>query len=134
MCTDEMCAILDEAISLIDLDIDKTFDIFNNCIKAKAECMKKQVTIKNGRKLDEWFDWECEVGRRTVRRLLKKYRRSLLADDRGAYCLARREYKNMLKKKKKDFYDVLLAKLISSAKNQKDFWESVHITQKKVRL
>ena len=32
----------------------------------------------------------------------------------------------MLKKKKKDFYDVLLAKLISSMKNQKDFWESVH--------
>ena len=89
---------------------------------------------KNGRKLDEWFDWEWEVGRRTVRRLLKKYRRSLLADDRGAFCLARREYKNMLKKKKKDFYDVLLAKLISSVKNQKDFWESVHITQKKVRL
>ena len=57
--------------------------------------------IQNARKLDEWFDWECRVGRRNVRRLLKKYRRSLLADDRGALCLARREYKNALKKKKK---------------------------------
>ena len=103
MCTDETCAILDEAISLIDLDIDKALDIFNNCIKEKAECMKKQITIKNGRKLDEWFDWECKVGRRNVRRLLKKYSRSLLADDRSAFCLARREYKNLLKKKKKDF-------------------------------
>ncbi len=126
MCTDETCAILDEAISLIDLDIDKALDIFNNCIKEKAECMKKQITIKNGRKLDEWFDWECKVGRRNVRRLLKKYSRSLLADDRSAFCLARREYKNLLKKKKKDFYDVLLDKLISSVKNQKDFWEFVH--------
>ena len=61
-----------------------------------------------------------------VRRLFKKYRRSLLADDRSAFCLARREYKNLLKKKKKYFYDVLLDKLISSVKNQKDFWESVH--------
>ena len=67
------------------------------------------------------------MGRRNVRRLLKKYRRSLLADDRSAFCLARREYKHLLKKrKKKDFYDALLDKLISSVKNQKDFWESVH--------
>ena len=94
MCTDETCAILDEAISLIDLDIDKTLEIFNNCSKEKAECMKKQIRIKkNGRKLDEWFDWE----RRNVRRLLKKYRRSLFTDDRNAFCLARREYKNVLK-------------------------------------
>ena len=46
MCTDETCAILDEAISLIDLDIDKTLEIFNNCSKEKAECMKKQIRIK----------------------------------------------------------------------------------------
>ena len=57
MCTDGTCAILDEAINLIDLDIDKALEIFNNCIKEKAECMKKQIRIKrNGRKLDEWFD------------------------------------------------------------------------------
>ena len=99
MYTDETCAILDETFSLTDLDIDKALDIFNNCIKEKAECMKKQIRIKNGRKLDEWFDWECKVERRNVRRLLKKYRRSLLADDRKAFCLARREYKNLLKKK-----------------------------------
>ena len=46
---------------------------------------------------NEWFDWECKVVRRNVQRFLKKYRRSLLADDRGAFCLARREYKNSLK-------------------------------------
>ena len=32
----------------------------------------------------------------------------------------------MSKKKETDFYDVLLDKLISSVKNQKDFWESIH--------
>ena len=45
MCTDENCAMLDEAISLTDLDIDKALGVFNNCIKEKAECMKKQITI-----------------------------------------------------------------------------------------
>ena len=72
---------------------------------------------------DFWFDWECKVVRRNVRRFSKKYRRSLLADDRCAFCLARREYKNSLKKTKQKL--LLLNKLISSVKNQKDFWESV---------
>ena len=62
------------------------------------------------------------MGRRNVRRLLKKYRRSLLADDRSAFCLARGEYKNLLKKKKK----VLLFFVLFFLTNQKDFWESVH--------
>ena len=99
--------------------------------------MKKQITIKKKkkkqeRKLDEWFDWECKVGRRNVRRLLKKCR-SLLADDCSAFCLTRRECKKKKKKKKKilkifflKYCDVLLDKLILSVKNQKDFWESVH--------
>ena len=51
MCTEKTCAILDEAISLIDLEIDKALDIFNNCIKEKAECMKKQIRIF-------FFKWE----------------------------------------------------------------------------
>ena len=68
------------------------------------------------------------MGRRNVRRLLKKYRRSLLADDCSAFCLTKRECKFFffedLKKKKN--CDALLDKLILSVKNQKDFWESVH--------
>ena len=43
MCTDETCAVLDEAISLIALDIDKALEIFNNCTKEKGKCMKKQI-------------------------------------------------------------------------------------------
>ena len=67
------------------------------------------------------------MGRRNVRRLLKKYRRSLLADDCSAFCLTRREcnfFFEDLKKLKN--CDALLDKLILSVKNQKDFWESVH--------
>ena len=44
MCTDETCAIL-EVTSMIDFDIDKALDIFNNCTKEKAECMKKQIRM-----------------------------------------------------------------------------------------
>ena len=77
--------------------------------------------IQNARKLDEWFEWECRVGRRNVRRLLKKYRRSLLDDERSAFCLARKRIQTLTEEKEKDFYNILLDKLISSVKNQKDF-------------
>ena len=79
--------------------------------------MKKQIRINKSRKLDEWFDWECKVARKNVRRLLKKFRRSLHSEDRNSFCIARREYENMLKRKKVDFNAVLLDKLISSAKS-----------------
>ena len=59
MCTDETCAIPDEAISLIDLDIKKALDIFNNCIvyQRKGRMHEEAGNDKNWRKLDEWFDW-----------------------------------------------------------------------------
>ena len=103
MCTEETCAMLDRAIDLIDFDLDEALNLFNSCIKEKAECMKKQITINKGRKQDEWFDWECKVARKNVRRLLKKFRRSLHSEDRNSFCIARREYKNTLKRKKVDF-------------------------------
>ena len=70
--------------------------------------MKKQIKINKSRKPDEWFDWECKVARKNVRRLLKKFRRSLPSEDRNSFCIGRREYKNMLKRKKVDFNAVLL--------------------------
>ena len=48
--------------------------------EAGTKKIKKISRGWGGKKLDKWFDWECKVGRRNVRRLLKKYRRSLLAD------------------------------------------------------
>ena len=58
MCTEETCAMLDRAIDLIDFDLDEALNLFNSCIKEKAECMNKS------RKPDKWFDWECKVARK----------------------------------------------------------------------
>ena len=41
----------------------------DNDLKKKKKGKKEE---KKERKLDEWFEWECKVGRRNVRRLLKK--------------------------------------------------------------
>ena len=50
----------------------------------------------------------------------------LNADDCNAFCIARREYKNLLKSKKKQHNDTLLNMLLASVKSQRDFWEAVH--------
>ena len=68
---------------------------------------------------------------------MKKYRRSLLADDRGAFCLARREYKNSLKKKKKKrfffFFDAVEQTDFISEKSERLLGICTYvITQKKV--
>lgn len=46
--------------------------------------------------------------------------------DRGVFCIARREYKSLLHKKKKEFNDALLHDLVSSVNDQYLFWEKVH--------
>ena len=48
------------------------------------------------------------------------------ADDRNAFCIARREYKNLWKRKKKQYNDSLLNMLLISVKSQRDFWDAVH--------
>ena len=57
---------------------------------------------------------------------MKKFRHSLHSEDRNAFCIEKKEYNNILKRKKVDFNAVLLDNLISSVKRQKDFWETVH--------
>ena len=86
------------------------------------------------RKSRAWFDFECNVNRRNVRKQLRKYRHTLKADDRNAFCIARQEYKNLLKRKKKQYNDSLLNMLLISVMSQRDFWDAVHKSRLKENL
>ena len=50
-------------------------------------------------------------------------------NDSIAYCKARREYKNLLYKKKKQFNGAILNELIESLNGQKTFWDTMHRVQ-----
>ena len=113
------------AVEQIDVNIDIALDTFNNCIREAANCMKKRVPVINGKKLCEWFDHECASGRRNVRRLLKIHRRTLHSTDRHAFCKSRREYKNMLYRKKKMFNNAAMDRLLSVIDDQQSFWKTV---------
>ena len=79
--------------------------------------MKKRIVVNKYRKSHDWFDSECSINRRNVRKQLQKYRCMLNADDCNAFCIARREYKNLLKSKKKQLNDTLLNMLLASVKS-----------------
>jgi hypothetical protein len=117
---------IDNAIDLIDVDVNTALDTFNECMKECAECMKKCFPINNNKRCDGWFDHECFVSRTHVRRLLRQYKQSLDVNVRHDFLKTRREYKKLLKRKEKDFNDALLYKLTTSIQNQKEFWNCIH--------
>ena len=111
------------AISLIDVDINQALDAFNTGIKKAATCMKRVINVK--KKLKDWFDAECHAAKKNVRKLLRKFKRTHFAEDRDRFCRARREYKHLLNRKRKQYNNILLADLVSSIKDQKQFWNNV---------
>jgi hypothetical protein len=91
-------------------------------VKNAAECMKKKVFVNKGSKKQDWFDKKCTRQRKLVRQKLNRFRRSLCPNDRNEYCIVRREYKNLLYRKRKSFNDNLIKNLLDSVNDQYTFW------------
>jgi hypothetical protein len=85
---------------MIDRNVNEALDLFINAVKDCAVCMKKSITLSDELRKFKWFDRECVLERRRVRKLLRKFRKSLEKVDRDEYCKARREYKNFVHRKK----------------------------------
>ena len=115
---------LEQAILVIETDVDLAINIFNDMIKNAAACMKKRYPIGVNKQRD-WYDSECKEARKDVRKKLKLYRRTLCANDRHEFCKARREYKHLLTRKKKKHNSSMIQMLVSNVHNQKNFWNTV---------
>ena len=117
---------IDIATCIIDTDINLALGIFNEGLKECAECMRKTVFFNKNKRSDNWFDHECVMKRKHVRTLLRRYRRNLCPNVRHEFVVSRREYKKFLKQKEKCYNDMLLNKLLSSIRNQKEFWDTLN--------
>ena len=60
---------IDFAMNLIDVNINKALQVFNECLKQKAEVMKKKIYVNRPRRSHAWFDKECRETRQYVRKL-----------------------------------------------------------------
>ena len=48
---------------------------------------EEAARMNNWRKQDKWFDWESKVARKNVQSVLRKFRRTVVANSRLEECL-----------------------------------------------
>ena len=108
--------------------------IFNKCMPEATHCMVTKTPLGKKKTANNWFDYECVTTRRNVRKLLRKFRKSLNTEDRESYCKSKRKYKHLLKHKKKQYKDRQLSKLLDTLGNQSEFWKKVNqLAPKQIR-
>ena len=90
------------ASSLIGVDVNEALKSFNDCLKQNAEYMKRKTYVNRPKRMDEWYDEECRAARKNVRKLSRKFRKSLSRAESVDYCCARREYKKTVATKEKE--------------------------------
>ena len=113
------------ASSLIDVDINEALQSFNDCLKQNTEYMKRKTYVNRPKRMDEWYDEECRAVRKNVRKLLRKFRKSLDRAESVDYCRARREYKTLLQQKRKKSNGNVLNNLMQSVSDQQAFWQNM---------
>ena len=97
------------------MDINEALQSFNDCLKQNAEYMKRKTYVNRPKRMDEWYDEEYVIfARKNVRKLLRKFRKSLDRAESVDYCCARREYKKLLQLKRKKFNENVLNNLMQS--------------------
>ena len=70
--TEEVSALFTQASELINDDVEAAVKVFNAAVKLAGHCMERIVTSGNvsGK---PWFDLECTVKRRVVRKALRQF-------------------------------------------------------------
>ena len=94
---------------------------------------------KRGKKkkhVNDWFDEECAQKKKTVKRALKRFQRSKTENTeyRETYVSERKEYKQLLARKKTEFDRARIARLKQSINDPKLFWQTIRSVNKKVTI
>ena len=126
---DELCSTnfklcVQEAVTVLSTNVDKSVDIIVGALYGAAACMVKRVGHKKKRATD-WFDQECARMKRLVKRQLCKFRRTNNREDREKYVNDRRKYKRLLMKKKTEFDEERLTQLKQNFNDPSKFWETI---------
>ena len=125
--TEEVSALFTQANELINYDVEAAVKGFNSAVKLTGDCMKRIVTSGNvsGK---PWFDLECTIKRRVVRKALRKFN-AVKSDSnsnelRINYIEERREYKQLLKQERA-VHKENIKSLEKNAKDPRKFWSTI---------
>ena len=116
---------LNNACDMISSNIDAALGMFIDALKVCGHCMKKTKVLGSELRQNIWFDQDCKVSRRLVRKLLNKFKKHSNESNRFEYCKARREYKHLLYRKKRAYNEGVFNSLLEAVNDQKEFWSKV---------
>ena len=93
---------LGEATEQIARDSKKALDVFVSLLLNAAAPMKKTFFNRKGKKQGApWFDSECRQSKQSVKRLLRRWKRTKGGSDRVTYVTERTKHHSLLQKEKK---------------------------------
>ena len=112
----------------ITSDVNSFVSEFSNMLVSACECMSK--TFKENNKLftskTKWYDKECFLKRKDVKRPLKIFTNVRSETNRQNYVQSRNEYNSLLTRKKYLFSISMIDSLINSAtRNSTSFWKHI---------
>ena len=131
------------ATELIDTDVNMAILKFNECFTYAGECMMKRIKIGSQRR-NVWFDLECSQSRKVLFKHLSRVTRSQSVQpaeeeinnhltERESYVQKRREYKSLLKSKRKAHRDRTVQALQAGLKDPKMFWDTIRAARPSYR-
>lgn len=116
--------VLSRAISLVRVSIDDSIECLRKGLVDAAACMKRM--IYTGPKQSSWYDTECKMAKRTMRKWFRKFNRTknavLRRESQLLYVECRRSYRVLLKGKRKQYKEDKLRNLMSKINDSKLFW------------
>ena len=116
---------LKRAKTIVSSDINKALEELIGCLQTASKCMIKKIKIGGSRNKTQWFDRECFEKRKHTRSKLRQYRRTREMADRQSYVEVRREYRMLLKEKKRAFKASKAKYLADNLNDPKLFWNEL---------
>lgn len=117
---------LREATEQIARDPNKALDIFVSLLLNAAEPMNKTFFNRKGKKQRApWFDSECRQAKQSVKRLLRRWKRTKGGSDRVTYVTERTKHHSLLQKKTREYEENKCEGLTKNLRDQQSFWKAV---------
>lgn len=113
-----------DQIELVNVDVHTLTNMFTECVVDAASFMIRSC-VRRGRCRAPWFDGECRKLRKTVKRLLRKYRRTVLEKDRLLFAAHRNQLKSLVRNKKSQHREASAAALCKNVQDSRLFWSQV---------
>ena len=110
----------------IDKCIDKALGEITDSLMNAIACMRKKQTVGNTRQGGSiWFDRECREKKKSLRKRLARFRKASEQCDKLDYNCSRKECKQFIEAKKRDFRSSQVNSLLSTVNESQTFWKEI---------